>query len=583
MAIASLEKSLKTLDANVGSLRPDLPAIARWRGDVAATLFQLSPRNNRPLLVCILGGTGTGKSTLLNRVLEANVSAASFRRTFTAGPVAVAKSPADIPENWLGVPATKVAPADLPARGQNDALLVVEASHEVLNHAILVDTPDLDGDQPVHHAQAERAFRWAEAVVFLVSPEKYQMTELLPYYRLARRYALPALFVMNKCETAEMLEDYRRLAGADGAAASVFAIARDDAVYEPRPEENLASLRRAIESLRVPEDSIRQSGLSTRVADLLGRLRDQITAPLRARRRDVDAIVSALQAMETPAPGVDVNPITEQLQRRLQQRSVLYLIGPGRVLDRVRQMPALLVRLPRAAWDIVMHGKTDLNTAGDVQNAAREVPDFSATLTDQFTIIQSRIDDVVRSTPAGQTWASDAAAKYDESKIDPAAAGKIADEELKNLNDWLQKRWNATPRDTAVLLKVLRYLPGGDKLTQWTEAAPYLLAIVVAAHHFLFWHADMVILGGYSLATWLTERLSNEVAARTRQTNRTIATRFEKLAHEQIRRSIAWLQQQAPRVQELEEIEAMADALQAETAREETAHKETPRKETAHQ
>ena len=130
------------------------------------------------------------------------------------------------------------------------------------------------------------------------------------------------------------------------------------------------------------------------------------------------------------------------------------------------------------------------------------------------------------------------------------------------MKDWLQKRWNATPRDTAILLKLLRYLPGGEKLTQWTEAAPYLLAIIVAAHHALFGHVDLMILGGYSLATWITERISNEVASRTRRANRTIAARFERLAHDQLRRSIAWIESQAPRLAELDAIEAMANELQ---------------------
>ena len=53
------------------------------------------------------------------------------------------------------------------------------------------------------------------------------------------------------------------------------------------------------------------------------------------------------------------------------------------------------------------------------------------------------------------------------------------------------------------------------------------------------------MLGGYSLATWLTERLSNEVAARTRLTNQRIAERFAKLAHEQIEKSCAWLASRA--------------------------------------
>ena len=451
--------------------------------------------------------------------------------------------------------------------GQNDALLIIEAGHEILNHAVLVDTPDLDGDQPVHHAQAERAFRWAEGILFLVSPEKYQMTELLPYYRLARRYALPALFVMNKCETVEMLEDYRRLVSADGDEVPVFAVPRDDAAFEPPAQINLGSLRQAISAMRVPDDSAREAGVRVRVTDLLGRLRDQITGPLRGRRRDVDLMVSALRAMEAPPPGVDVNPITEQLQRRLQQRSVLYLIGPGRVLDRVRQVPGILVRLPRSAWELVMHGKTSLNPAAadNADSASREVPDFNATLTDQFAIIQSRIDDVVRSVPSGGKWMSDPSANYADSKINPAEAGKIADDELKDLKEWLQKRWNATPRDTALLLKLLRHLPGGKKLTQWSEAAPYLLAIIVAAHHAFFWHTDLVILGGYSVAAWLTERLSNEVASRTRQANRNIAARFENLARDQIRRSIVWIESQAPKLVEIEAIEKMADELQGST------------------
>ena len=38
--------------------------------------------------IAILGGTGTGKSTILNRLVRHDLSAANYRRTFTAGPVA---------------------------------------------------------------------------------------------------------------------------------------------------------------------------------------------------------------------------------------------------------------------------------------------------------------------------------------------------------------------------------------------------------------------------------------------------------------------------------------------------------------
>ncbi len=192
MGSRSLDKPLESLDAKVSALCGQGIATDRWRADVAAALFHLRRKDHRPLIVCILGGTGTGKSTVVNRLLDANLSSASFRRTFTAGPVAVAAKSADVPENWLGLPHVLASPSELPVRGQSDSLIVIESPHDLLGRVVLMDTPDLDGDQPRHHAQADRGFRWAEAIVFLVSPEKYQMTELLPYYRLARRYAMPA-------------------------------------------------------------------------------------------------------------------------------------------------------------------------------------------------------------------------------------------------------------------------------------------------------------------------------------------------------------------------------------------------------
>ena len=76
-------------------------------------------------------------------------------------------------------------------------------------------------------------------------------------------------------------------------------------------------------------------------------------------------------------------------------------------------------------------------------------------------------------------------------------AGEIADEELANLHNWLEKKWNATPRNTALLAQLIKHLPGGEKLTQWSEAAPYLLAVVVATHHAFFGPVDLLVIGGW--------------------------------------------------------------------------------------
>jgi hypothetical protein len=554
---------LERLDAAVlallGAVAPKFAVvIERWRTDAAALQFHLRQTADWPTVTVVLGGTGTGKSTLVNRLVGTDVTAASFRRTFTAGPVAIVGSGTDLPSNWLNVERTAIT--DLPARGEAGKLAVVQS--QSLGFP-LVDTPDLDGDQPAHHAQADRAFRWAGRLLFVVTPEKYQMTELLPYYRLARRYGTAALFVMNKCEENGVVEDFRRqLADREWADATVFVVPRDDAAYQSPTVADLGALREALNRPTPIAPADRESGLANRVSDVATRLADQVIAPLRQARRDVNQLTSTLRAMETPAAGVDVNPITLQLQRRLQQRSVLYLIGPQRVLDRVRQVPTLLARLPRATWDWVMRGQAPIDLI-DPKSTGRpgEPPDFHAILADQFTVVRSRLDDAIRSQTAGGQWATDDAPGYARSMIDPAESGKIADEEIADLKNWLETRWNATPRDTRILHSMLKYLPGGKKLTQWSEAAPYLLTLVLIAHHAVFGHIDLMVLGGYSLATWLTERLSNEVSSRTRLANRKISQRFEQLAHRQITQLCEWLDRQAPPTAQLDKLEEMNGEL----------------------
>lgn len=570
---AMLRRS-NTLDSQLGSMVQSVEllrhrcgaavrrAIDRIRADAQAIRYHLTRSDQQPTILAILGGTGTGKSTLVNRLLGTQLTATSFRRTFTAGPVAIARHASDLPPRWLGLEHELICAGDLPARGRADALSVILLDHDLTRSVVFVDTPDLDGDQPAHHAQADRVFRWADAVLMLVTPEKYQMTELMPYYRLAARYELPAINVMNKVEEQAIVDDYQEQVDAE----SVFSIPRDDAAYQPPHQLNLESLRSTISSLAPSQPDARKRGIGNRSADLIDRLRDQILAPLRHDRCEADRLVAALRAMETPPPGVDVNPVTQSLQRRLQQRSVLYLMGPGRMLDRVRQIPGILARLPRTTWELLRTGQLSRNGAeARSPDFSQGVPDFRAALIDQFTIVQSRIEDVLRSNPAAQTWLAERADDFGSIKLDPGAAGKIADEEIAALKDWLEKHWNATPRDTAMLMKMLKYLPGGDKLTQWSEAAPYILAIVVATHHAFFGPIDLLVIGGFSLATWLTEKLSNQVASRARTANTTIAQRFTTLAHQQINQVCEWIDRQAPAKRSMDQLERQANEISEHT------------------
>jgi len=161
--LSSVLSRLQTLvDApqseGIGAVRGTLQRVS---ADIAATRFHLESPAGKPILA-IFGGTGTGKSTLLNRLFAAELSAASFRRTFTSGPVAVVHAPQDVPESWLGIPHVVAAAAELPARGVTQTLVLVETDSPIADRSIIVDTPDLDGDQPLHHAEADRVLSQAD-------------------------------------------------------------------------------------------------------------------------------------------------------------------------------------------------------------------------------------------------------------------------------------------------------------------------------------------------------------------------------------------------------------------------------------
>lgn len=528
--------------------------------DLAALLHHLSRSPGQTPIVAILGGTGTGKSTLLNRLLGREISAASWRRTHTAGPIAVAAPDGAPPPGWLGVDHEPLDPLALPARGRPSALGLVASDAPLLRRACVVDTPDLDGDRPDHHAQADAVFRWVDAIVLLVTPEKYQMPEAVPYWRLAERYGIGRLLVMNKCEQGEVLADC--LARFEGAGV-VFAIPRDGSTFAVPAGADLGALGDALAALadggRADEAALRRRG-----RDALQRVQDQVIEPMRARRDAVGRVAAALRASARPQGEIDAAPMLVELNRRMRQRSVLYLVGPGRMLERLREAPALLARLPREAWDLVRGRPAAAPPAAPPSPAP--APGFDRLLADQFQVLLSRLDDHARSEPATRRLVEAAPDAWAEALLPPSAAAAIAEEEMAELRAWLEQRWNKTPRDTAMVKRLVGFVPGVSRLVPWTEAAPYVLAAVVATHHAFFGPVDLVVLGGWTLATWLGEKLSNEVAARARHANHRIEQRFDDLCRAQVERAASWLESAVPSGAAMARLEAAFEAAAEEFA-----------------
>jgi hypothetical protein len=136
----------------------------------------------RPLLVVMLmGGTGVGKSTLLNALAGGNVALASFTRPTTRDPVVYYHE---------SVRPDRLDPALRHCR-------LVSHDRRPLEQKIIVDTPDLDSTDLANREKTLRLLPVADVVLFIGSQEKYHDQLGWDIFRQQRKRRAFA-FVMNK-------------------------------------------------------------------------------------------------------------------------------------------------------------------------------------------------------------------------------------------------------------------------------------------------------------------------------------------------------------------------------------------------
>src|SRR5438270_241419 len=182
-ALRALEKSLRAwLDA---AHRYPLSTLQRATLEGLATDLRRQAEAlemERPLLVIMLmGGTGVGKSTLLNALAGGAIAQASYARPTTRDPVVYYHE--------------SVQPHRLDAALQHCKL----AAHDrpALEQKILVDTPDLDSNDLANREKLFHILPVADIVLYVGSQEKYHDKlgwDLFLHQRQRRAFA----FVLNK-------------------------------------------------------------------------------------------------------------------------------------------------------------------------------------------------------------------------------------------------------------------------------------------------------------------------------------------------------------------------------------------------
>ncbi|MBA2569929.1 MAG: 50S ribosome-binding GTPase [Chloroflexi bacterium] len=181
------------LPACIEALEQAIDAAGRLGLDTsnaAATRRTIAERSGFPgdvYVLALCGGTGVGKSSLLNAVAGSVVSRAGARRPTTAEPVA-----------WVGEDQERQTRPLIEWLGGAH----VETHHDAdLDGVAILDLPDLDSIAPEHRARVDAVLPKVDAVLWVSDPEKYQDAVLHDGYLRAwvRRLGRQAM-VLNKVD-----------------------------------------------------------------------------------------------------------------------------------------------------------------------------------------------------------------------------------------------------------------------------------------------------------------------------------------------------------------------------------------------
>lgn len=191
----------------------DPQAVAQARRVLAKVRERWALKGGRTV-VALAGATGSGKSSLFNRLAGAEVATIGARRPTTSRASAAVWGQEDAGPllDWLGVPVRHQVPDGTEGAGALEGL-------------VLIDLPDFDSTETSHRVEADRILERADVFVWVTDPQKYADARLHDdYLRPLQHHENVMVVVLNQTdrlpdEQAEkrVREDLARLVRADGA------------------------------------------------------------------------------------------------------------------------------------------------------------------------------------------------------------------------------------------------------------------------------------------------------------------------------------------------------------------------------
>ncbi|HND51646.1 MAG TPA: 50S ribosome-binding GTPase, partial [Pirellulaceae bacterium] len=163
---------------------------------LARVRAQLLGGDEAALVVALVGGTGVGKSTLINALAGSTIAEATGRRRPVTSRITVYHH-RDLPAGNL--------PVELGAAAD----FIVHDRHE-LRHKVIVDTPDLDSLRSEHRVVTKALLKAAHLAIYVFEPRRYNDERVWSVLRTEEQFSACAA-VLNKTNDRERLQSVEEL------------------------------------------------------------------------------------------------------------------------------------------------------------------------------------------------------------------------------------------------------------------------------------------------------------------------------------------------------------------------------------